>query len=439
MCLHVFLDASSCFFHWVLQVANIGSDAPFQLGIPGPPPLTIVQPDGLPAEELPCRERRLLPPVAGRSMIDQFRMAGEPEPQAEPEFPGTLGRSTRRPRVGRAEKELTNLLRWAYDGFVPVRDMHLSHRRLARFTLADLEDAVERNRVYRGAPRFRFRREAGTLWVALSPHLRENRYGQGPDSASGPVPGPDHSGAASTSPGLSESRAVGTPVPATQLYDGGGNIAPWSLAEPGGVDRTAAVVGSGPGQVARGQDFAVDPETGEPLGAAWRPEPPVHTPSLPATDAQEGARLRGPAAPFHDVAAPSGAARNAGAQADGNVYEVVLLQSAVLDDGDTAPPDEEARRRHPEAGAALVIPSSARCAAGSDWIGPEETRLVCRRHGAWRCGICPPTERHPRVADPAGRGSRSRDSGRHGGRVPGASAARVKKPRTSEGSGDRRV
>ena len=341
--------------------------------------------------------------AAGRGTIDdQFRMAGEPEPQAEPEFPGTLGRSTRRPRVGRAEKELTNLLRWAcYDGFVPVRDMHLSHRRLARFTLADLEDAVERNRVYRGAPRFRFRREAGTLWVALSPHLRENRYGQGPDSASGPVPGPDHSGAASTSPGLSESRAVGTPVPATQLYDGGGNIAPWSLAEPGGVDRTAAVVGSGPGQVARGQDFAVDPETGEPLGAAWRPEPPVHTPSLPATDAQEGARLRGPAAPFHDVAAPSGAARNAGAQADGNVYEAVLLQSAVLDDGDTAPPDEEARRRHPEAGAALVIPSSARCAAGSDWIGPEETRLVCRRHGAWRCGICPPTERHPRVADPA--------------------------------------
>ena len=179
-----------------------------------------------------------------------------------------LARRRKRHREPSPGRILTNLLRWKYEpGFIELNQLWINHKRLSNWTLDQLEDCVLHSR-HRGGRRFetvRFRAQ-GQLFVALAPHLRENRYGHGPPEESGSqqgVPmstasGHGGSGIASDSKEVSDAASSDHEPAFCSVLDGLGDVFPQPRDQPKSPSPSSDSVPELP----EGWASDVDPESG---------------------------------------------------------------------------------------------------------------------------------------------------------------------------------
>ena len=179
-----------------------------------------------------------------------------------------LARRRRRQRAPSPGRVLTNLLRWEYEpGFIELNQLWISHNRLSAWTPDQLEDCALNSR-HRGGRRFetvRFR-ALGQLFVALAPHLRENRHGRGPPEESGSqqgVPmstasGHGGSGIASDSKEVSDAASSDHEPAFCSVLDGLGDVFPQPRDQPKSPSPSSDSVPELP----EGWASGVDPESG---------------------------------------------------------------------------------------------------------------------------------------------------------------------------------
>ena len=179
-----------------------------------------------------------------------------------------LARRRQRHREPSPGRILVNLLRWKYEpGFIELNQLWINHKCLSDWTLDQLESCVLHSR-HRGGRRFetvRFQAQ-GQLFVALAPHLRENRYGHGPPEESGSqqgVPmstasGHGGSGIASDSKEVSDAASSDHEPAFCSVLDGLGDVFPQPRDQPKSPSPSSDSVPELP----EGWASDVDPESG---------------------------------------------------------------------------------------------------------------------------------------------------------------------------------